>query len=108
MPISLSKPSSSWNFSIIHVIHGYAMLWVQLLEDSDHPHEGIFCCNSRKSRTFSVSVPREWNSLPASVRQCTSVAQLKSKLSSHLFSLYYEYECSIRCSRARVGKNHDF
>src|SRR6218665_3363051 len=41
-------------------------------------------------RAFSVAGPREWNSLPVSVRQCTSVAQLKSKLKTHLFSLYYD------------------
>src|SRR6218665_1222645 len=32
------------------------------------------------NRAFSVAGPREWNSLPVSVRQCTSVAQFKSKL----------------------------
>src|SRR6218665_836718 len=40
------------------------------------------------NRAFSVAGPREWNSLPVSVRQCTSVAQFKSKLKTHLFSLY--------------------
>src|SRR6218665_2878970 len=40
------------------------------------------------NRAFSVAGPREWNSLPVSVRQCTSVAQFKSKLTTHLFSLY--------------------
>src|SRR6218665_384839 len=44
------------------------------------------------NRAFSVAGPREWNSLPVSVRQCTSVAQFKSKLKIHLFSLYYDYE----------------
>ena len=39
---------------------------------------------------FLVAGPREWNSLPVSVRQCTSVAQFKSKLKTHLFSLYYD------------------
>jgi len=43
------------------------------------------------NRAFSVSGPREWNSLPASVRQCTSVVQFKSKLKTQLFSLYYYY-----------------
>src|SRR6218665_2239433 len=42
------------------------------------------------NRAFSVAGPREWNSLPVSVRQCTSVAQFKSKLKTHLFSLYYD------------------
>ena len=32
------------------------------------------------NRAFQVSGPREWNSIPASVRQCTSVAQFKPKL----------------------------
>ena len=30
-------------------------------------------------RAISVSWPREWNIIPASIRQCTSVAQFKSK-----------------------------
>src|SRR6218665_504372 len=42
------------------------------------------------NRAFSVAGPREWNSLPASVRQCTSVPKFKSKLKTHLFSLYYD------------------
>jgi hypothetical protein len=42
------------------------------------------------NRSFSVSGPKAWNSLPTSVRQCTSVAQFKSKLKTHLFSLYYD------------------
>src|SRR6218665_1395381 len=42
------------------------------------------------NRAFSVAGPREWYSLPVSVRQCTSVAQFKSKLKTHLFSLYYD------------------
>ena len=29
---------------------------------------------------FSVSWPKEWNNLPNSVRQCTSIAQFKKKL----------------------------
>jgi len=55
---------------------------------------GGFCCNSHNlkfgNRVFLVAGPREWNSLPVSVRQCTSVAQFKSKLKTHLFSLYYD------------------
>src|SRR6218665_1562475 len=42
------------------------------------------------NRAFLVAGPREWNSLPVSVRQCTPVAQFKSKLKTHLFSLYYD------------------
>src|SRR6218665_979018 len=42
------------------------------------------------NRAFSIAGPREWNSLPVSVCQCTSVAQFKSKLKTHLFSLYYD------------------
>src|SRR6218665_2377621 len=40
------------------------------------------------NRAFSVAGPREY--LPASVRQCTYVAQFKSKLKTHLFSWYYD------------------
>jgi len=54
------------------------------------------------NRAFSVSGPREWNSLPASVRQSTSVVQFKSRLKTHLFSLYYDLECSITWSRAKL------
>ena len=54
------------------------------------------------NRAFRVTGPREWNSLPLSVRQCTSVAQFKSKLKIHLFSVYYDKECSIMHSRARL------
>ena len=42
------------------------------------------------NRAFSVSGPLEWNSLPASVRQCISVAQFKTKLKTHLFTLHYD------------------
>ena len=42
------------------------------------------------NRAFSVSGPREWNNLPASVHQCTSLAQFKSKLKTHPFSVYYD------------------
>src|SRR6218665_1819060 len=42
------------------------------------------------NRAFSVAGSREWNSLPVSVRQCTSVAQFKSKLKTHPLSLYYD------------------
>jgi len=36
------------------------------------------------NRAFSVVGPIEWNNLPASVRQCTYVAQFKSKFKTHL------------------------
>ena len=39
--------------------------------------------------TLMVSEPSEWNRVPASVRQCTSVAQFKTKLKTHLFTLHY-------------------
>src|SRR6218665_335733 len=42
------------------------------------------------NHAFSVAGPTKSISLPASVRQCTSVAQFKSKLKTHLFSLYYD------------------
>jgi len=40
--------------------------------------------------TSLVSGPEEWNSPPTSFCQCTSVAQVKSKLKTHLFTLYYD------------------
>src|SRR6218665_292378 len=50
----------------------------------------VICTNLKfGNHAFSVAGPREWYSLPASVRQCTSVAQFKSKLKTHLFPLYY-------------------
>src|SRR6218665_3338109 len=42
------------------------------------------------NRAFSVLTPMEWSSPPASVRQCTSVAQFNSKLKTLLFYLYYD------------------
>ena len=42
------------------------------------------------NRAFSTSGPLEWNRLPASVRQCISVAQFKTKLKTYLFNLHYD------------------
>src|SRR6218665_3977915 len=82
-----------WNLSIIHVIHGYAMLCFQArgLRSSTRGDFAVIRTNLKfGNRAFSVAGPREWNSLPVSVLQCTSVAQFKSKLKTHLFSLYYD------------------
>src|SRR6218665_3255881 len=61
---------------------------------SNHQREGtllyIVSTNLKfGNRAFSVLRPREWNTLPASVCQSTSVVQFKSRLKTHLFTLYY-------------------
>src|SRR6218665_1260360 len=61
------------------------------LRSSTHGDFAVIRTNLKfGNRAFSVARPREWNSLPVSVRQCISVAQFKSKLKTHLFSLYYD------------------
>src|SRR6218665_3032588 len=61
------------------------------LRSSTHGDFAVIHINLKfGNHAFSVAGPREWNSLPVSVRQCTSVAQFKSKLKTHLFSLYYD------------------
>src|SRR6218665_3329313 len=111
MPVLHSKSPSSCITSILEPVHHKCHPWLRhaLLpgpEDSDHPRVGDFAVIRTNlkfgNRAFSVAGPREWNSLPVSVRQCTSVAQLESKLKTHLFSLYYDSECSIKRSRARL------
>ena len=42
------------------------------------------------NRSFSLAGPAEWNRLPEIVRHSTSSAQFKSRLKSHVFSLYYD------------------
>src|SRR6218665_3573528 len=91
LPPHVSHPF--WNLSIIHVIHGNAMLCFQVqgLRSSTRGDFVVIRTNLKfGNRAFSVAGPREWNSLPVSVCQCTSVAQFKSKLKTHLFSLYYD------------------
>src|SRR6218665_2203239 len=46
IPSHVSHPF--WNLSIIHVIHGYAMLWFQVRR-TPIIHEWRSCCNSHKS-----------------------------------------------------------
>ena len=113
MPVSHSKspPDVShpfWNLSIIQVmssINNYASSASRSrgLRSSKRGNFVVIRTNLKfGNRAFSVAGHREWNSLPVSVRQCTSVAQFKSKLNTHLFSLYYDYECSITRFRARL------
>src|SRR6218665_1639366 len=94
------------------IIHGYAAAILSFqYQRTPIIHALGFCCHSHKSevwqscflgrrtenRAFSVAGPEEWNSLPVSGRQGTSVAQFKSKLRT----LYFDLECSIARSRAR-------
>ena len=45
---------------------------------------------STACRSFSSSVPRVWNSLPAHLRNISSISLLKSRLKSHLFKLAFD------------------
>ena len=56
------------------------------LQSSTHGDFPVICTNLKFGNcALSVAGPREWNSLSASVRQCTTVAQFKLKLKTHLF-----------------------
>ena len=41
-------------------------------------------------RSFQVAAPREWNTLPFSLRNATSVTTFKKDLKTHLFKLAYD------------------
>ena len=43
-------------------------------------------------KAFSVVAPTEWNKLPPNVRSCKSVAQFKTSLKTHFFSLNEEQD----------------
>src|SRR6218665_4142682 len=101
MPELHSKSPSSCITSILEPLHHtchpwlrHALLDVTMSRGLRSSARDGFCCNSHNlkfgNRVFLVAGPREWNSLPVSVRQCTSVAQFESKLKTHLFSLYYD------------------
>jgi len=42
------------------------------------------------NRSFSLAGPAEWNRLPEIVRHSSTSSQFKSRLKSHLFSLFYD------------------
>src|SRR6218665_658070 len=105
MPVLHSKSPSSCITSILEPLHHTCHPWLchALLPAPEHGDFAVIRTNLKfGNRAFRVTGPREWNSLPLSVRQCTSVAQFKSKLKIHLFSVYYDKECSIMHSRARL------
>src|SRR6218665_3960324 len=75
-----SPPMPSCIASIVLPLHHTCHPWLRYAllpspEDSDQPHVGNLHKSEVCNRAFSVTGPREWNSLPASGRQCTSVAQ---------------------------------
>jgi len=58
------------------------------LRSSSRVDFAVICTNLKfGNRALSVAGPRERNSQPVSVRQCTSVAKFKSKLKTQIFSL---------------------
>src|SRR6218665_471320 len=94
MPVSRSKsPSSCIIFTLLQnlsIIHDYAMFCFQLQRTPVIRYFAVIRANRKLSNhAFFVLGPREWDSLQTSVLQSTLVAQLKSKLKTHLFSLYY-------------------
>src|SRR6218665_2952133 len=92
LPPHVSHPF--WNLSIIYVIHGYATSRSRGLRSSTRGDFAVIRTNLKfGNRAFSVAGPREWNNLPVSVRQCTSVAQFKSKLKTHLRMLHNALSC---------------
>src|SRR6218665_1899006 len=100
MPVLHSKSPSSCITSILEPLHHTCHPWLRHallparsrgLRSSTRGDFAVIRTNLKfGNRAFSVAGPREWNSLPVSVRQCTPVAQFKSKLKTHLFSLYYD------------------
>ena len=62
-------------------------------EDCGHPRSvfAVIRTNLKfDNRAFSVARPREWNSLRASVRQCSSVARFKIENPPMLHVGYYD------------------
>ena len=47
------------------------------------PHSN---CVTLGDRSFAVSAPKMWNSLPQNLRECTNFKLFKKKLKTHLFS----------------------
>ena len=41
-------------------------------------------------RSFSFAAPMLWNSLPSSLRLCSSITEFKSQLKTYLFKVYFE------------------
>src|SRR6218665_1597597 len=84
MPILHSKSPSSYIISILEPLHHTCHPWLRHalllgLKDSDYPLKGTLLYNSHKAEVWKSCflgrwTYREWNSLPFSVRQCTSVA----------------------------------
>ncbi len=48
-----------------------------------------FHLSSMGGRSFSVTAPKLWNSLPVALRTVTSLSELKSKLKTYLFNQHY-------------------
>jgi len=51
-------------------------------------HVPRFKLNSWGKRAFSIYAPSLWNSLPLSLRQCSSLCSFKKHLKTHLFNIY--------------------
>jgi len=46
-------------------------------------------------RAFPVAAARVWNSLPDLVTSAPSVAVFQSRLKTHLFDIFYPYDCTV-------------
>ena len=43
-------------------------------------------------RSFSLCAPKQWNSLPAHIRNIHTIKDFKSALKTHLFKLHYPHD----------------
>ena len=53
-----------------------------------HDHKGRML-STIGARSFYAAAPTLWNSLPANIREITSLSILKKKLKTHFFNLAY-------------------
>ena len=68
-------------------------------QDKTLLHEPLFDKQNYKNRRFTISGPREWNMLPQSLREVSSLELFKSKLKTFLFSKFWivMFQIFYRC-----------
>jgi hypothetical protein len=62
---------------------------LRVYQDKFLLHEPNPDIKNHKNRRFSIAAPKIWNKLPLNIRQCDSLFTFKSKLKTHLFSVYF-------------------
>lgn len=60
-------------------------------------------------RSFAVTVPSLWNSLPAELRTISDLSSLKRQLQTHLYgAAFYQQECESHYSFSLQYCNYNF